>query len=140
MSSSTKYPVSAGKIAALEARMAELGIREQDIDERFIRGGGSGGQKINKSNSCVQLEHRPTGTVVRCQRERSQSLNRFLARRELCDRIERLQRGEVLQEAKEISKLRRQKARRSRRAKQKILEQKRKRAQVKALRGSVESD
>lgn len=119
--------------------MAELGVRESDIVEQFIKGGGSGGQKINKANSCVQLHHIPSGIIVRCQRERSQALNRFFARRELCDRVERLQRGEVQKEAATVARIRRQKARRSRKNRAKLVETKRKRAVVKASRGRVVS-
>ncbi|MCK5676148.1 MAG: peptide chain release factor-like protein, partial [Verrucomicrobia bacterium] len=72
----------------LKERMEALGIRERDIDEHFIRGSGSGGQKINKTSSCVQLVHHPFGIDIRCQKTRSQADNRYWARRELCDRIE----------------------------------------------------
>lgn len=114
--------------------MRRLGIREQDIIEKFIRGGGKGGQKINKSASCVYLKHLPTGIEVKCQAERSQLLNRFLARRILAGKIERKRLGEESEEIQRIEKIRRQKRRRSRKAKNKMLQDKKKRAKVKLLR------
>lgn len=114
--------------------MLRLGIDEADIEERFIRGSGAGGQKINKTSSCVQLIHRPTGIEVRCQAERSQSMNRFLARRELCDRLEARTLGQHSEAERERHKLRKQKQRRSRRAKNKMLDDKRHRSSIKADR------
>src|SRR3972149_635601 len=73
--------VSPGKEKSLLERMQALGVREQDIEEQFVRSSGAGGQKVNKTSSCVVLYHRPTGIRVKCQQERSQALNRFLARR-----------------------------------------------------------
>ena len=72
------------KLAALRERMEDLGIREQDLEESFVRGSGRGGQKVNKTNNCVYLRHTPTGIAVKCHADRSRELNRFLARRELC--------------------------------------------------------
>lgn len=80
--------ISADKKEALERRLASLGIFEDDLIEKFIRGTGSGGQKINKTSSCVFLQHPPSRTEVKVQRERSREMNRFLAREELCDRLE----------------------------------------------------
>ena len=82
------FGVSPDKEQALAERMEKLGIREEDIVEKFIRSGGHGGQNVNKVATCVYLKHLPTGTEVKCQQERSQSLNRFLARRILADKIE----------------------------------------------------
>ena len=79
------------KLAALKERMESLGIREQDLEESFVRGAGRGGQKVNKTNNCVYLKHVPTGIAVKCHVDRSRELNRFLARRELCDAVERQQ-------------------------------------------------
>ncbi len=114
--------------------MEKLGVSESDFRETFVRSSGPGGQKVNKSSSCVYLVHLPTGLSVKCQQERSQALNRFLARRLLLGRIERIKRGAVAAEKARLEKLRRQKQRRTRRAKEKILEQKHLQAEKKALR------
>jgi protein subunit release factor B len=113
--------VSSDKQRALEERMRSLEIREDDLDEQFVRASGSGGQNVNKVSSCVVLRHRPTGIIVRCQRERSQALNRFLARRRLVEKVEARVRGIADAEARERSRIRRQKRRRSRRANEKRL-------------------
>lgn len=126
--------VSPEKEAALRERMERLGVREEEFRETFVRSSGPGGQKVNKTSSCVQLTHLPTGLSVKCQRERSQTLNRFLARRLLLDRIERLQTGLVSAVEQRIEKLRRQKRRRSRRAQEKVLAAKHLQAEKKALR------
>jgi protein subunit release factor B len=128
------FPVRPEKQEALRLKMERLGIREQDITEKFIHGGGKGGQKINKTASCVYLKHRPSGIEVKCQTERSQILNRFLARRILTEKIERKVLGEQSEEIQRIEKLRRQKRKRSRKAKIKMLQAKKKRAKVKLLR------
>jgi protein subunit release factor B len=131
------FPVSAAKEQALAERMRRLGICEEDIEESFVRSSGRGGQNVNKVSTCVVLLHRPTATQVKCQRERSQALNRFHARQLLADKIERRILGAASAEAQRIAKLRRQKRRRSRRAKEKILEDKHARAEVKAQRRPV---
>lgn len=130
------YNVSIEKERALLQRMERLGIRESDITERFVKGSGHGGQKINKTSSCVHLTHEPSGVEVKCQRDRSQSLNRFLARRELCDKIEALVEGQRTEREQAIEKIRRQKRKRSKRAKEKMLEGKAHRAGIKAGRRS----
>ena len=79
--------ISKEKQEALKKRMEALGIHENDLVEKFILGSGSGGQKINKTSSCVYLKHIPTQIEVKCQRGRSREMNRFQARRELCDQI-----------------------------------------------------
>jgi protein subunit release factor B len=133
-------PVSIDKEKVLAARMLELGVAEDEFEESFIRSSGPGGQKVNKSSSCVYLVHLPTGLSVKCQRERSQSLNRFLARRILLDKIERQQKGFIAEEKEKLEKIRRQKRKRSRRAKEKILEAKHQRAEIKSLRIKVGAD
>ncbi len=132
--------VSLEKEKALSERMKRLGVRETEIEESFVRSSGPGGQKVNKSSSCVYLVHRPTGLSVKCQRERSQSLNRFLARRLLLDKIERLQKGFLAEEKEKREKIRRQKRKRSKRAKEKILADKRHQTGKKILRGKVPVD
>jgi peptide chain release factor len=116
--------ISKEKQDRLNKKMDSLGVREDDIQESFIRSGGHGGQKINKTSSCVYLKHIPTGIEVKCQKERSQSLNRFFARRILLNKIEAMVKGRESQEQKRIEKIRRQKSRRSKRAKEKILHDK----------------
>ncbi len=130
-------PVSSQKAQALAERLAQLGIREEDLTETFVRSSGRGGQNVNKVSTCVVLVHRPSGTTVKCQSERSQGLNRYRARQILADRIERQIAGEQSAEAQRVARLRRQKRRRSRRAKEKILADKRARAAVKARRAAV---
>ncbi|MEI8173882.1 MAG: peptide chain release factor-like protein [Deltaproteobacteria bacterium] len=131
------FNVSPEKETALEARMVRLGVSEGDFRESFIRSSGPGGQKVNKSSSCVYLVHMPTGLSVKCQQERSQVMNRFLARRLLLDRIERLQRGMINAEKQRIEKIKRQKRRRSRRAKEKVLELKHMQSEKKTMRAKV---
>jgi protein subunit release factor B len=130
----TLSTVSPEKEKALEERMRSLGVSEDDLKETFVRSSGPGGQKVNKVSTCVHLVHLPTGLSVKCQQSRSQSQNRFLARRILLDRIERVQKGIVEAEKKRIEKVRRQKRRRSKRAKEKMLEQKHLQSGRKALR------
>lgn len=134
------FPVSAAKQQALAERFDRLSIREEDIEESFVRSRGHGGQNVNKVSTCVILVHRPTGTQVKCQRERSQALNRFHARRLLADKIERRIQGAASAEAQRIAKIRRQKRRRSRRAQEKMLQAKHARAEIKALRAPVRED
>lgn len=124
----------------LQERMQQLGVREEDLEEHFIRGSGKGGQKINKTSSCVQLIHASSGMEVRCQKTRSQADNRYWARRELCDRIEEQTRGEKSAKQQAIEKIRRQKRRRSRRAKARMLDDKSKQGDKKKLRGRVRPD
>src|SRR6266567_2762311 len=109
------FSVSAEKNRWLRERMAHLGIREEDLAEKFVRSSGKGGQHVNKTSTCVWLKHLPTGIEVKCMEERSQSVNRFLARRELADRIEALT-GQPTRRDLEAEKARKQKARRKRRA------------------------
>lgn len=109
-----QFAVSAEKQRQLNSRMAELGISEADLEERFIRSSGSGGQHVNKSSTCVHLTHKPTGIEVKCMRERSQSLNRFLARRDLAEKVAE-QMGVPTSRDERAERLRRNKARQKRR-------------------------
>jgi protein subunit release factor B len=131
------FPVSPEKETQLAQRMAALGVREGDIDETFVRSGGHGGQNVNKTSTCVMLLHRPTRLQVKCQATRQQGLNRFLARRLLLDKIEALQKGYVDAERSRIEKIRRQKRKRSRRAKQRMLADKAHHAAKKESRRSI---
>jgi peptide chain release factor len=135
-----RFPVSAEKERQLIERMVALDVREEDIEEQFVRSSGAGGQNVNKVSSCVLLHHRPSGVRVRCQKERSQGLNRFLARRILLEKIASLRRGAALEAEQRIAKMRRQKRKRSRRAKLRLLEEKRRRGETKALRSAVRLD
>jgi protein subunit release factor B len=129
-------PVTSEKLAALEQRMAALGITEGELLEKFVRGSGSGGQKINKTNNCVFLKHLPSGVCIKCQMDRSRELNRFLARRELCEQLEMIRDGKASAKTQAIEKMRRQKRQRSRRSKQRSTADKRLLSQKKSLRRS----
>ncbi|MBI3853797.1 MAG: peptide chain release factor-like protein [Verrucomicrobia bacterium] len=131
------FAVSQEKQAQLAQRMVALGVREADIEETFVRSGGHGGQNVNKTSTCVMLLHRPTCVQVKCQATRQQGLNRFIARRLLLDKIEALQRGFVAAERFRIEKIRRQKRKRSRRAKNRLLADKSHHADKKASRRPV---
>jgi len=133
------FPVSGTKGEALAARMARLGIREEDLEEQFVHSSGKGGQNVNKVATCVVLTHGRSGIQIKCQRERAQALNRYHARNLLCDRLERRLLGAASAEAQRIAKLRHQKRRRSRRAKEKMLRDKHARAQIKSGRGRVDA-
>jgi len=109
-----EFAVSEEKNRWLRLKMAEMQVREEDLQETFIRSSGNGGQHVNKTSSCVQLRHIPSGICVSASRERSQSVNRFLARRELLERIESRS-GVQTPEMKRVKRLRKQKDRRRRR-------------------------
>jgi protein subunit release factor B len=106
--------VSEEKNQWLKEKMEALGIREEDIEEKFVRSSGRGGQKVNKTSTCVYLKHIPTGTEVKCMKERSQPLNRFLARRELVERIGKLL-GQKTSDDIKMKKMKRQKSKRRKR-------------------------
>jgi protein subunit release factor B len=133
-------PVSAEKQTALEQRMLALGVVETDLLEKFVRGSGSGGQKINKTSNCVFLKHIPSGVCIKCQLDRSRELNRFLARRELCEQLEMIRDGKASAKTQAIEKMRRQKRRRSRRSKQRSVADKRMLSEKKSLRRSPSQD
>jgi peptide chain release factor len=125
---------------ALTRRLKKLGIREDDLEEDFIRGSGPGGQKVNKTSSTVVLRHVPTGLEVRCQKERSQVMNRHWARVELCERLEKALSDARLAAQNEKEKVRRQNRPKPRGLKRKILKAKRNRGEVKRGRGKVNDD
>ena len=131
------FPVSIQKEKALLERMRRLKILEENLEERFVRSSGAGGQNVNKTATCVVLIHRPSGEIVKCQKARTQGLNRFLARRILLDKIERKIQGKKSAERQRVEKIRRQKRRRSRRSRAKMLADKQRQAKKKTLRAPI---
>jgi len=125
------------KKKALKQEMSGLGVREEDIVEKFVRSRGPGGQNVNKTSTCVYLKHVPTGIEVKCKNERSQSQNRYLARKLLLKKIKASILGKLSEERQRIAKLQRLKRKRPMRLKLKILEEKRRHAQKKLLRRGV---
>ena len=109
------FAVSAEKNKWLRDRMEELGVLEKDIEEKFVRSSGHGGQNVNKTSTCVYLKHLPTGIEVKCMKDRSQSINRFLARRELIKKIEDLS-GRSTAVDRERDRIRKQKAKRTKKS------------------------
>ncbi len=140
MSSGLVFPVSREKSSALRSRMLGLGIREDDLRETFVTSQGKGGQNVNKVATCVVLFHAPSGLRIKCQQGRSQGLNRYLARMLLADKIEAAQLGAESRRVQEFERIRRQKRRRSRRAKNRMLADKHARSAVKNLRTRVGGD
>jgi protein subunit release factor B len=131
------FAPSPEKEAQLAARMSELGVRESDLEESFVRSAGHGGQNVNKTATCVMLRHKPTGMAVKCQETRHQGQNRLIARRLLLDKIsERIQaRRDEARSASE--KVRRSNRPRSRGAKRRMLADKSRRAVKKSFRRAV---
>jgi protein subunit release factor B len=138
--SGAQFPVSADKVRELQERLARLGIRDEDLEEQFVRSGGKGGQNVNKVATCVVLVHLPSGMRIKCQQERSQGLNRYLARKLLADKIEAERLGKQSEQEQAFERIRRQKRRRSRRAKARMLADKRANSVVKQGRGKVSRD
>ncbi|HMO18255.1 MAG TPA: peptide chain release factor-like protein [Oligoflexia bacterium] len=132
--------VSLEKKTSLLKRMAGLGIREEDINEKFVKGSGPGGQKINKTSSCVHLFFDPLKIEIKCQKTRSQALNRYYARVQLCDEIEDILLQERSKKSKERDKIRRNKQKRSKRAQEKILKDKKAQSEKKVLRSKKTLD
>jgi len=126
--------ISKEKLEALAVEMKKLEISDDDIIEKFILGSGSGGQKLNKTHSCVYLKHIPTGIEVKCQSERSRATNRYLARRDLVEKIKEQIFKIKTKKIQAIEKVKRQKKRRSRRQKEKMLEEKKQRSETKTNR------
>jgi protein subunit release factor B len=129
--------VSQTKREQLLEFMKREGVSDADIEERFVLGSGRGGQKLNKTASCVQLLHRPSGIIIKVQRTRSRELNRYYARKELCERLEETRLGKLSRRRQAIEKVRRQKRRRSRRQKERMLELKHRQSEKKVLRRAV---
>jgi protein subunit release factor B len=124
----------------IDARLAALGMRSSDVEERFVLGSGHGGQKLQKTSSCVCLRHRPTGVEVRCQRERSQVANREQAWTELCGKLEERKRAAAATRKDEQAKNRRRNRQKSRGQKARMIEGKKHRAKIKSGRGRVARD
>ena len=131
--------LSKEKTELLAKRMKDLGISEADLIEQFILSSGRGGQKVNKTSSCVYLKHIPSGIEVKCLQERSQSLNRYRARQLLCDKLEEKLFEKKSKAQQEREKIRRQKRRRSRKQKEKMLKEKKLRGTLKTLRKSPQA-
>ena len=126
--------------APLRAKFVSLRVHPEEVEERFVRGTGAGGQKINKTSSTVWLQHRPSGVEVRCQRERSQAMNRLTAWTELADKLEwrRQEAKNQVQSAREL--VRRQNLKKTRGQKIRMIQVKKHRAGIKAHRGRPETD
>jgi len=124
----------------IDERLAVLGWRLAEVEERFVRGAGPGGQKINKTSSTVWLRHGPTGVEVRCQRERSQATNREMAWAELCAKLEERERAERARQTDEREQGRRRNRQKSRGQKIRMIQSKKHRAGIKAQRGRPERD
>jgi len=122
------------KQRAIQQEMEKLKIYEKDLIEKFVQGSGKGGQKINKTSNCVYLKHKPSGIMVRCQKDRKRETNRFLARQALIEKIKEEILKQKTKKQQEAEKIRRQKKRRSRKTQIKLLEDKKRKGQIKKLR------
>ena len=129
--------ISPETIEKIKARMALASVFEEDLEESFVLGSGPGGQKVNKTSSAVRLFHAPSGLTVKVAESRSREQNRWLARRELAERILEKENSALSVRRQEIEKIRRQKRRRSRRQKARMLDEKRRHGEKKAARGKV---
>jgi protein subunit release factor B len=127
-------------IEKVRARMSLASVFEEDIEESFILGSGPGGQKTNKTSSTVRLHHAPSGLTVKYGLTRSREANRWLARRELAEKILEREHAALSARKQAAEKIRRQKRRRSRRQKAKMLDEKRRHGEKKATRGRVPAD
>ena len=133
-------PLHGDKAREIEERLARLGVRPEDLEESFVHSGGKGGQNVNKVATCVVLRHRPSGLQVKCQEARSQAMNRFLARRLLCEKLDAQRRGVASAAEQARERIRRQKRKRSKRAKEKMLATKHAQGEKKTLRRSVRDE
>lgn len=136
----SRFGVSTEKEVALEERLERLGVRDEDLTEKFVRSSGPGGQNVNKNSTAVYLKHEPSGTEVKAQKARTQALNRYYARQLLADKLEAEQLGKKSAAQQRREKVRRQKRRRSRRAKARMLADKRKQSEKKKLRKGPERE
>ncbi len=133
------FGISTEKQKELLEKMQRFGVKEADIIETFVRSAGPGGQNVNKTSTAVYLKHLSTGIEVKCQKTRSQSLNRYYARKILVQKIETKILGALSSERQKIEKIKRQKRKRSKRTKEKMLETKRKRGEIKRVRTVVKN-
>jgi protein subunit release factor B len=120
--------------------MRKLEISETDLREIFARSSGPGGQNVNKVSTAVTLRHLPTGISVTVQDSRSQAVNRRLARERLLEAIESVRERQRRAEIATREKERRRKSPRPYALKKKILESKRKRAELKKQRTKIKLD
>ncbi len=114
--------------------MARLRIAEADLEESFSRSSGPGGQNVNKVSTAVTLKHRPTNLSVTVQDHRSQAMNRQVARTRLFDAMEAVIRERSQASRSAAAKRRRQNSKRPRGVKERILEGKRRRSDIKKSR------
>lgn len=116
----SKFGVTQKKEEELYTKMNSLSIFEEDIEEKFIKSSGRGGQNVNKNSTCVQLKHLPSGIIVKYQKERTQNLNRFFARRSLIEKMDELVNKDNSKKNQIKSKIAKQKSRRKRRTRKKL--------------------